>query len=264
MWKPTLFISRRRTPASSNRSRQEGDAVAEGEILFTLDPARLSYAAAQASAAADSAAARAADDGSMTKRIEEAQAALELADRTYQRSRALVKDGAVSREKFDSDAANLKAARARLGQLQGERDAMLRDWDAASALASLAERRVADLATAAPSAGRIERIYRRPGEIAAAGEPVLSLLAPANIKLKFFAPEGKLSTLALGDAVRFTCDGCDAPKTAKISYIAREPQFTPPIIYSLKERAKLVFLVEARPDDPETLRPGLPVTIELE
>jgi len=258
-----LYLAPQDSGIVKSLAMKEGDAVSAGDVIFTLDPTRLAYAAAQANAAAESAAARAADDGSMTKQIAEAEAALKLADQTFKRSRALVKDGAVSREKYDSDAATLAAAQARLEQLHGERDAMLREWDAATAGARLAEQRVADLATVAPTAGRIERIYRRPGEVAAAGDPVVALLAPENIKLKFFAPEEMLSSLALGANVAFTCDGCAAPRNAKISFIASEPQYTPPVIYSQKERAKLVFLVEARPDEPEYLRPGLPVTIDL-
>ena len=198
----------------------------------------------------------------MAKQIAEAEAALILAEQSFRRSKALVKDGAVSKEKYDTDAASVAAAKARLDGARAERDAMLRDWDSMNAAMRLAERRVTDLETLAPQAGTIERIYRRPGEVAAFGDPVVALLAPENIKVKFFAPEPMLSSLAIGGAVDFSCDGCAARK-AEISFIASEPQYTPPVIYSLKERAKLVFLVEARPVDRDGLRPGLPVTITL-
>lgn len=240
---------------------REGDNVKAGDPLFSLDPARLSYAAEQATAAAQGAAARAADEGAMVKQIAEAEAALKLAEQTFARSRSLVKDGAVSKEKYDIDAANLTSARARLDVLRAERSAAVSEWDGANAAAKLAERRLSDLETTAPAAGTIERIYRRPGEIAAVGDPVVALLAPENIKIKFFAPEPMLSELQIGGEIGFTCDGCAAARIARISYIATEPQFTPPVIYSLKERQKLVFLVEARPDDPAGLRPGLPVSI---
>jgi HlyD family secretion protein len=46
-----------------------------------------------------------------------------------------------------------------------------------------------------------------------------------------------------------------------VSFVAREPQFTPPVIYSLEERAKLVFLIEARLDAPGPIRPGMPVDV---
>lgn len=240
---------------------REGDKVKAGDVVFTLDPARAAIAAEQAGAAAEGAAARTADEGMMAKQIVEAQAELTLAEQSFRRSKSLVKDGAVSKEKYDTDVAAVAAAKARLDGARAERDAMLRDRDSMSAAARLAERRLTDLETLAPQDGTIERIYRRPGEVAAFGDPVAALLSPENFKLKFFAPEKMLSSLAIGGKIDFFCDGCAASRAATLSFIATEPQFTPPVIYSIKEREKLVFLVEARPDDPDGLRTGLPVTI---
>jgi HlyD family secretion protein len=241
---------------------REGDKVEAGDVIFTLDPARASLAAEQAGAAAQSTAARAAEDGALAKQITEAEAAYKLAEQTFRRARELVKDGAVSKEKYDVDAAAVASAKARLEGARSERSAMLREWDSMSAAARLAEQRLTDLETLAPQAGTIERVYRRPGEVAAFGDPVVALLPPQNLKLKFFAPEPMLSSLRIGGKISFSCDGCVEARTAAISYIASEPQYTPPVIYSIKERHKLVFLVEARPDDPAGLRPGLPVTIQ--
>ncbi len=242
---------------------REGDRVKAGDIIFTLDPTRLSLAAEQATAAAQGMAARAQDDGALAKQVAEAEAALVLAEQTFRRSRDLVKDGAVAREKYDADASGLAAAKARLDRAKAERAAMLRDWDSMNAATRLAERRLADLETASPAGGSIERIYRRPGEVVAVGDPVVALLPPENLKLRFFAPEGLLAKMQIGSSLAFSCDGCPSPQSARISYVASEPQFTPPVIYSLDEREKLVFLVEARPDDSSGLRPGLPVTIAL-
>ncbi len=243
---------------------REGDRVNAGDIVFTLDAARASITAEQAAATAEGAALRTGDNGAMAKQIAEAEASYSLAEKTFNRSRALVGSGAVTKEKYDIDAASLAAAKARLEAARAERAAMIHDRDSAGAAARFAKQRLSDLAVAAPAAGSIERIYRRPGEIAAVGDPVVSLLAPENLKLKFFAPEALLSSLKLGGILAFSCDGCAPAQSATISYIASEPQFTPPVIYSLKERDKLVFLVEARPDDPSRLRPGLPVTIDLQ
>jgi HlyD family secretion protein len=60
-----------------------------------------------------------------------------------------------------------------------------------------------------------------------------------------------------------SCDGCEKGLTAKVSFIARSAEFTPPVIYSQEERAKLVFLIEARPEHPEKFRVGQPVTVTL-
>lgn len=239
----------------------EGAAVEAGAVLFTLDTDRASLSAAQAAAAAEGAAARASDQGSLDRQIEDAEAALALAERNYRRTASLLRDGHVSKARLDADSAAQKSARARLERARAERAASLIDWNAMDAAAKLAERRLADRTTTSPAAGVIERVYRRPGEFAGPGEPVVALLAPENLKLKFFAPQALLASLAIGGEIGFSCDGCATGLKAAIIYIASEPQFTPPVIYSIDEREKLVFLVEARPLDPAGLRPGLPVAI---
>ena len=103
----------------------------------------------------------------------------------------------------------------------------------------------------------------RPGEVVGAGRPVLALLPPGNMKLRFFVPEALLPRVSTGLRVTISCDGCTKRYSARISFISREAEFTPPVIYSLEERAKLVFRVEARPDEPEALRVGQPVTVDL-
>jgi HlyD family secretion protein len=149
------------------------------------------------------------------------------------------------------DAANAQLAQAR------------REAGAASASTGLARERLSDLDGAAPVAGVIERIYHRPGEVVAAGQPIAALLAPENMKVRFFAPEAMLWRLPVGARVLVSCDGCGDPIAATVSYVAQEPQFTPPVIYSLDQREKLVFLVEARFDGETPVRPGMPVDIRL-
>jgi len=243
-------------------SVSEGDKVAAGAALFRLDTARATLNVDEATARAASAAAQSADNGALDQQVKEAEAALALAEQTFRRSAKLLKDGYVTRARFDADAANLKAAKARLDAARAQRTAGQGQSQSATAAAALAEKRRADMEVTAPDAGTIERIYHRPGEVVGAGEPIVALLPPKNIKIKFFAPQAMLAKLDVGKKISFTCDGCSAPRSAKVSYIATEPQFTPPVIYSLEGRAKLVFLVEARPDDPTGIRPGLPVTIE--
>jgi HlyD family secretion protein len=91
---------------------------------------------------------------------------------------------------------------------------------------------------------------------------VISLLPPGNIKIRFFVPEAELPKVWFRQTVRITCDGCDGI-TGRVSFIAKSAEYTPPVIYSLEERAKLVFLVEARTDTPEKLRVGQPVTVSV-
>jgi HlyD family secretion protein len=186
-----------------------------------------------------------------------------LAERNFARSQDLFARNFLSRARLDADRAARDAADAQLRQARGELRAGRGDIGAANANTRLARTRVSDLDGAAPQAGTIEEIYHRPGEVVSAGEPIASLLAPERMKIRFFAPEPLLSRLRLGVDVNIACDGCASGMTAKISFIASDPQFTPPVIYSLDERDKLVFLIEARPNRPDAIRPGMPIDVTL-
>jgi HlyD family secretion protein len=111
--------------------------------------------------------------------------------------------------------------------------------------------------------GSVQEIYFRPGEYVSAGRPVLSLLPPNNIKIRFFVPETLLPKVSLGQPVEIHCDGCKANVPARVTYISRTSEFTPPVIYSLDERSKLVYLVEARTGEPSELRVGQPVDVRF-
>jgi len=116
---------------------------------------------------------------------------------------------------------------------------------------------------ASPVTGTVQQVYFRPGEMVPAGRPIVALLPPGNLKVRFYVPESVLPRLAHGDVVKVSCDGCAADLTARISFIASSAEFTPPVIYSREERSKLVFLVEALPERPQELRVGQPIDVVL-
>jgi HlyD family secretion protein len=118
----------------------------------------------------------------------------------------------------------------------------------------------------APAAGLVQDTFFLQGEWVPAGRPVASLLPPGNTKVRFFVPEPVLGTVQPGDTVRVACDGCPAPLSARIVFISRQAEFTPPVLYSRGSREKLVYMVEARPplEDAARLRPGQPVDVTLE
>jgi HlyD family secretion protein len=126
-----------------------------------------------------------------------------------------------------------------------------------------AETRLTRRKLASPVNGSVQEIYYRPGEYVSAGRPVVSLLPPTNIKIRFFIPETVLPKIALGQPVAIHCDGCKTDVPARVTYISRTSEFTPPVIYSLEERSKLVYLVEARTDAPSQLRVGQPVDVRF-
>ena len=164
------------------------------------------------------------------------------AQQGFDRAKELLKTAAGTQKTYDDAEAALRQAKANL------------EWS---------QTRLARRNAYSPGDGTIEQIYYRPGETVPAGRPVLALLPPGNLKLRFFAPQAVLPEIKYGDIVSITCDGCEKGLTAKVSFIARSAEYTPPVIYSQEERAKLVFLIEARPEQPEKFRVGQPVTVTL-
>lgn len=225
---------------------REGDTVEAGAPVFRLDPDRLTYSVESATA----------QSSAMTQAVRTAQAEATLAERNFARGAELFERGFYPRARLDADRAARDAANARLAQVR-------RELSAVGAETGLARERLNDAQGQAPIAGTIERIFHRQGEVIAAGAPVAALLSPENMKVRFFAPEAMLSQLSVGGQVNLSCDNCPDGLTGRIIRIATEPQFTPPVIFSLEQREKLVYLVEARPDQPGRIRPGAPVDVRL-
>jgi HlyD family secretion protein len=171
-----------------------------------------------------------------------AEASLTNARQAFERAQALLKTASGTQRAVDDAEAALRTAEARL----------------ASARTRLARRKVAS-----PVAGSVQQIYYRPGEVVSAGRPVVALLPPGNIKVRFFVPEATLPRIVIGGAVKIRCDGCRSEVPARVTFISRSSEFTPPVIYSQDERSKLVFLIEARTDTPGELRVGQPVSVLL-
>jgi HlyD family secretion protein len=115
----------------------------------------------------------------------------------------------------------------------------------------------------APQDGLVSETFFRVGEWVNAGQPVLALLPAGAIEARFFVPERELGALKLGQAVGLTCDGCGGTISARIDFIANQAEYTPPVIYSNAQRARLVFMVEARPAaaDATRLKPGQPLDV---
>jgi HlyD family secretion protein len=208
----------------------------------------------------------------------EAQAALGLAEAQLKRQERLAASGFISRDALDQ----VKSTVAREGARVAEYEAQLKtarltaredeiraaEFDVAAGRAALAqaEWRLSQKSVPAPASALVQDTLYVQGEWVPAGAPVVSLLPPQNIKVRFFVPERELGRIRVGDKVIVSCDGCAQPVRAPITYVSPQAEYTPPVIYSRETRAKLVFLVEARPtpEDAVRLKPGQPVDVRLE
>lgn len=263
-----------------------GAWVEAGALLFSIEATAEDAARAEAEARAAAARAQAAnaDKGRRAEEIEVTQAQLDqarsqaaLAARELARQRALVAQGFVSAARIDEAQSALRQAQARVDELTAAlRVAALParsdERAAAAAQARAAEEalrqsawREAQKTRRATVASRVADTFFREGEWVNAGQPVLALLPPAGVKARFFVPQAELAQVPVGRAVELRCDGCAAPIAARVAFVAPQAEYTPPVIYSNAQRARLVFLVEARPApaDAAKLSPGQPLDVTL-
>jgi HlyD family secretion protein len=211
------------------------------------------------------------------EQLAQAQATLRLSQAELARASALEQARFVAQARLDEARAAVRRDDARVRELQAQlRVARLaarpdqlaaarQDVGAAEAALARADWALAQKSLKAPLDATVADVLYREGEMVPAGMPVVSLLAPQYVRARFFVPEAQLAQVALGQRVLLACDGCGAALPATVSFIAREAEYTAPLIYSKENRATLVFMVEARPapDAARRLHPGQPLEVRL-
>lgn len=280
----TVMIAAPQAGRITMRPVTKGAAIKKGDLVFSLDSNVAAAELTRTEAATQTAQAQLDNllTGKRDPELEqiraqrrEAEAGLALAKAELLRALSLTTSGTGSRTSLDQAQASVSQYEARVAQFDasekaGKLAARAAEIETArskvreaEASAEQARAKLAELSPPAPVAATVENTFFEVGEWVSAGQPVVSLQAADAITLRYFVPEAALAAAVPGTSIHFTCDGCGSGKTATITHVEATPEFTPPVIYSQGARAKLVFLVEARPDaiDPQ-LRPGLPIEVE--
>ena len=201
------------------------------------------------------------------------KAALQLA-----RDEVQLRVGGIAQAQLDDSRANADATAAQVRELTSQVEvarlpgrvqqitAQNAQVDAAQAAVAQAQWKLDQKRVSAPAGGLVYDTLYRIGEWVQAGSPVVQMLPPQNVKVRFFVPETAVGGLTPGRALTVHCDGCTADIAAKITYISSQAEYTPPVIYSNENRAKLVFMVEAHSSaaDAVKLHPGQPVAVTLQ
>ncbi len=263
---------------------QAGQSVAAGAPLFSLeseseaaarDEAQARLRASQAQAV-NTDSGRRADELAVTQaQLAQTRAQATLARSELARQQQLLQQGFVSPAHIDDARAAVAQTAARVAELEAalrvaglparpaEREAARATASAASQALQQSQWRLAQKSQRAPLAALVADTYFRVGEWVPAGAPVLALLPAGAVKARFFVAEAEVGTLAPGQPVLIYCDGCGAPLAARISRIASQAEYTPPVLYSNAQKARLVFMVEARPEaaDAVRLKPGQPLDV---
>jgi len=262
----------------------KGDAIAAGAPLFALEAAREAAALRQAQEQLAAAEAQL-QDVRLGKRppeldvvraqLEQAQAEATRAAAERERDAAQFATGGIAQAQLDRSQAAADASAARVRELERQLDvaqlparddqiaAQAAQVAAAQAAVDQAAWRLGQKTVAAPVAGQVFDVLYQAGEWVAAGRPVVRLLPPGNVKIRFFVPETALGALTVGQALAVRCAGCAEEIPAKITFISPEAEYTPPIIYSNETPSKLTFMIEARPLDGANLHPGQPLEVVL-
>lgn len=263
-----------------------GGQVDIGAPLFSLEKENEVAARRQAEQQQQSAEARLAnlrtgkrppEVATVAEQLQQALAARDLSAANLKRQESLAKSGFISDAALDDVRMQLKRDTAAVAQLRASvatanlparpEEIRAAEADAAAARDALAQAdwRLGQRAIFAPVGGRVNDTYYVIGDWVAAGSPVVNLLPAGNVKIRFFAPEPIVGRLRPGQSLSFVCDSCGPPMAATITFISDRAEFTPPVLYSKENRAKLVYLVEAKPA-PEIaarLNPGQPVDVTL-
>lgn len=264
-----------------------GKSVEAGAPLFALEAQNEDAARREAGERVRKAAAQV-DDLKKGKRVTEidtvraqlaqAEVSAAFSEKEWKRQLDLAGKGFVSQSRADEAKATRDRDHGKVVELQNElatsrsgaRPDEIRAAEAEAAAArealAQAEWKLRQKSVASTVAGTVSDTLFVRGEWVPAGAPVVSLLPPGNVKVRFFVPEPRLGAVKVGQKVTLACDGCAAPIEASISFIAPQAEYTPPVIYSKDNRSKLVFLVEARPSaaDASKLHPGQPIDVTLQ
>lgn len=264
---------------------RKGDRLSPGATVAVLEKEDANSAVAEAEAAWRQAVAelenlregkRAEEIDVIEATLNSARAELKEANRSFERQKELSGQGFASKANYDAAETRVTLAKAKISELEANlavarlpaRPAQIEaaESNVKRAEASLknARWRLEKRVITAPADGEVSDVILRRGELAGPSAPVVSFLPDNATKLKLYVPEASLSAVGIGTRIAVRCDGCSDGLSATISYVSREPEFTPPVIYSINNRQKLVYLVEARPDDDASaLKPGQIVDVVL-
>ncbi len=221
---------------------REGDMVRAGQVLARMDTATLDAALHQAQAQLNQS--REARNHAVAI-VAQRESELSYAEKELRRSRQLVREGHVSKEKLDRDItarASADAALTAAGIKVVEAEAAI---EAAAASVERIQTEIADSVLTTPIDGRVLYRLSEPGEVLPAGGKVLTVLDLTDVYMSIFLPAAEATRIAIGAEARIILDAVPQYHIpATVSFVAPRAQFTPKQVETRSEREKLMFRVK--------------------
>ncbi len=265
----------------------EGDRVRKGDTLVILSSPDILAKWEQAKAAEDAAVALQdkVDAGSRSEQLtmayeswQKANAALEIAKRSFDRVQTLHENGVVSTQKRDEAEAGYKAAAATERAAKAQYDlaakgAQNEDKIAAAAQVSRAKGAVAEVESyveetvlLSPIDGEISERYPKVGELVGTGAPIMDVLDPDNMWVSFNMREDQLKDIRMGETFPAIVPALDNREiTLKVTYMKDRGSYA--AWRATKTTGQFdakTFEVKAVPVNPvEGLRPGMSVLKQI-
>jgi HlyD family secretion protein len=265
----------------AERMVDEGQVVKVGQVVGRLEDEELREERNSRSAEERASKAAVADLEAGSRREEIAQGEAVLARMKSDADR-LARDAARSEELFkreviplkeleavragrDATAAAVREAEQQLKLLRvGPRPDAVRQARAraegASAVKTLAETRLSQSILYSSLTGLVLSKHAEPGEMLAAGAPLVTVGKMDEVWLRGYIPESELGRVKVGQLARITVDTWPGRSyEGRVSFIASEAEFTPKNVQTEKERVKLVYRIKITLPNPKgELKPGMP------
>ena len=265
---------------------QRGEMVKAQQPLFELDQepestqlaqAKSNLAQAQANLINLQQGERATVLAAIKAQIGQADAQVKLTATQLKRAKILYAKRTIAKSNLDIEQANYHEAVQQLKQFKanlaegklGARDELINAQrnlvSSLSATVQQAQWALQQKAQRAPSDAQVFETYYNPGEFVVQGAPVLSLYTPQSLHAIFYIPEPLLAHVKLGQIITISCSLCAQTYQAKIDFISPQAEYTPPIVYSQENNAKLIFMVRAQllANATQMFHPGQPLQVTL-
>lgn len=235
--------------------------------------------------------------------LELAQSEYDLATEQFHRAETLLGRKAISEDDFDEARTKLQVARAtvqvrqenlsllqagtrqeQIAQAEAQLEEAEQGWqlakagfrkeeitvaaaavDAAEAALAAVDRQIEELQVVAPVDGVVEAVDLEPGDLVAAGAPMISIMDTSHIWVRAYVPENALD-LKIGQELPITVDSFPGEHfKGRVSFIARQAEFTPGNVQTPEDRSKQVFRIKVRLEEGlDKLRPGMAADVWLE
>lgn len=240
----------------------EGDVVASGDTVAMIDTSTVKLRLRQAQAAGEAAGTQL----ELSKiNIRQTANALSLAKKEYDRIATLIKSGSASQQQFDQAENGLEQAQLAREQSGAAQNAAEAELNNARAQVAILEKQAADCFPVSPISGVVVEKFLEPGELIAAGKPLVRIAKLDTVWVNIYVPPSDLTRISLGGRASVDPeDGRATPLEGRVTWISSEAEFTPKNVQTKEARAGLLYAVRVTIPNPEgALKIGMPVSVAL-